>query len=166
MVCSRSDRLRQFELLLLALGAVSVTLLLASNAREGLGLPVGGSLPALPVVMYVLKLLLMKAALLTPFVVLVLLGRVLLREAPRTGFRWLGLGVSATASAGVLVMLLASLISMDLAIAFDTPVGEVVPAIVLLSVCVLLYGGLIRLAQKRRIKPISADGCANGRQSP
>jgi len=165
MVPVRSDRLRRFEILLLALGAVSASLLLAASARKELGYLVDGSLSTLHAGIYAMKLLLMEAALLAPFVVLAMLGRALLRETTRSGYRFAGLGISAAALAGVLAMLLLSLMPTDYEKTVNTLAGDVVPALVLLAVCALLYGGLIGLAQRRRNQPLRADEPDSRRQS-
>lgn len=150
-----SDRLRRLELALLATGALGASLLLAVNARADLGHLLGEPLPRLQIGIYSMKLLMMEAALLAPFVVLALLGRALRRETGRSPYRWAGLGISLGASAGVLAMLLAGLVPIDLEEALDTLVASVVPALVLLTACAGLYGGLIRLARHAKLETIT-----------
>lgn len=152
MVRLLSDRLRRAELLLLASGAVAASVLLALNAGDDLRQAVEGELGGAHTAIYGLKLLLMEAALLVPFVVLALMSRALLRETNRHRYRWAGVGISLAASLGVVGMLLAGLIPVDLTEAVDTLIGSVVPALVLLAGCALLYGGLIWLAQHGRLE--------------
>jgi putative copper export protein len=147
-----SDRLRRIEVGLLGLGALSASLLLVANAGEDLRHFIDGQTPAVHAAIYGLKLLLMEAALLAPFLVLALLGRSLLRETTRHRYRWAGMGISLAASVGVVVMLVSGLIPVDLEEAIDTLIGSVVPALMLLSVCALLYGGLIWMAQHGRLE--------------
>lgn len=152
MVRVLSDRLRRAELLLLGTGALAASVLLALNAGDDLSHLVRGDVPKVHAAIYGLKLVLMEAALLAPFIVLALLSRALLRETTRHRYRWAGLGISLAASAGVVAMLLSGLIPVDLEEAFDTLIGSVVPALMLLSGCALLYGGLIWLAQHARLE--------------
>lgn len=158
MVRTRSDRLRRLELILLAIGAITASLLLAANARDDLGHLVDGTLPSVHSAIYGMKLLLMEAALLAPFIVLALLSRALLRETERSTYRWAGFAISLGASAGVIAMLMAGLVPVDLEEAVDTLLANVVPALVLLSACALLYGGLIWLAQHGRLESVSEHG--------
>lgn len=156
-----SERLRRSELLLLTLGAITASLLLAASVRDDLARVLDGTLPAMYAAIYGLKLVLMEAALLAPFVVLALLSRALLRETARSIYRWAGFGISVAASVGVVVMLGAGLVPMDLEEAVDTLIANVVPALMLLSACALLYGGLIWLAQHQRPASISRRERAN-----
>lgn len=152
MVRVLSDRLRRLEVALLGLGALSASVLLVINAGDDLRHFVDGQTPAVHAAIYALKLLLMEAALLAPFVVLALLGRSLLRETTRHRYRWAGMGISLVASVGVVAMLVLGLIPVDLEEAVDTLISSVVPALVLLAVCALLYGGLIWIAQHGRLE--------------
>jgi NhaP-type Na+/H+ or K+/H+ antiporter len=108
----------------------------------------------------------MEAALLAPFVVLALLSRSLLRETTRHRYRWAGMAISLAASIGVVAMLLSGLVPVDLEEAMDTLLGHVVPALVFLSACALLYGGLIWLAQHGRLEAFMppSDARANRAQ--
>ncbi|GAB3729039.1 hypothetical protein GCM10028794_03110 [Silanimonas algicola] len=163
MVRMLSDRLRRAEVLLLGCGAMAASVLLVINAGDDLRHFIGGETPGSHAAIYGLKLLLMEAALLAPFVVLALLSRSLLRETTRNVYRWTGMAISMAASIGVVAMLLAGLIPVDLEEAMDTLLGNVVPALVFLSVCALLYGGLIWLAQHGRLEAFMppTDGPAN-----
>lgn len=152
MVRMLSDRLRRAEVLLLWAGALAASVLLALNAGEDLRALVEGEVPTVRAALYALKLLLVEAALLAPFVVLTLMSRALLRETTRHRFRWAGMAISLAASVGVVAMLVAGLIPVDLEEAMDTLIASVVPALVLLSSCALLYGGLIWLAQHARLE--------------
>ena len=79
MVRKLSDRLRRAEVLLLGSGAAAASVLLLANAgddlRHFIAAPTSGTHAAI----YGLKLMLMEAALLAPFIVLALLSRSLLR---------------------------------------------------------------------------------------
>lgn len=151
-----SDRLRRLELALLATGALGASLVLAVNVRADLGHLPDDPLHRLHIGIYGMKLLMMGAALLAPFVVLALLGRALRRETGRNPYRWAGLGISLGASVGVLAMLLAGLVPIDLEEALDTLLASVVPALVLLTACACLYGGLIRLARQAKLEAVTA----------
>ena len=148
------DRFRRIEVLLLAAGALVASLLMALNAGKNVSALLDGQVPPLQAMIYALKLMLMEAALLAPFLVLVLLSRALLRETSRHRYRWAGMAISLLASAGVIVMLTTGLVRVDLAEAMDALIGNVVPALVLLSTCALLYGGLIWMAQHGRLERI------------
>jgi len=148
------DRFRRIELVLLSAGAVAASLLMVMVAGGKITALLDGDVPPLRAAMYGLKLLLMEAALLAPFLVLALLGRALQREAPKRHFRWAGVAISLLASAGVAVILLGGFLPANLEAAKYTLVAGVVPALVLLSACALLYGGLIRLAQHAKAEPI------------
>lgn len=141
------DRFRRIEVLLLAAGALVASLLMALNAGKNVSALLEGDVPPMQAAIYALKLMMMEAALLAPFFVLVLLSRALLRETSRHRYRWAGMAISLLASAGVVAMLVTGLIPVDLEEAMDTLIGSVVPALVLLSTCALLYGGLIWMAQ-------------------
>lgn len=156
MVRMLSDRLRRAEVLLLGCGAFAASVLLIANAGEDLRHFIDGRTPGPHAAIYGLKLMLMEAALLAPFVVLALLSRSLLRETTRNLYRWAGMAISLAASVGVVGMLVAGLIPVDLEEAMDTLLGNVVPALVFLSGCALLYGGLIWLAQHGRLEAFSA----------
>lgn len=149
-----NDGLGRFEVSLLATGAVAASVLLAVSASDHLALLLGGSLPGMAATIYGLKLVLMEAALLAPFVVLALLSRALLRETTRHRYRWAGVAISLAASLGAAAMLLSGLVKVDLEEAMNSLIGSVVPALVLLTGCALLYGGLIRLARHRRLERI------------
>lgn len=157
MVRLLSDRLRRFELLMLGLGALSASALLAVNAWDDIRELLEGNLAGIHSVVYGLKLLLMEAALLAPFVVLAHLSRALLRETTRQRYRWAGLAISLAASAGVVGLLMGDVIHVDLEEALDALIASVVPALVLLSGCALLYGGLIWLAQHGKLESLSGD---------
>lgn len=163
MVRMLSDRLRRAEVLLLGCGALAASVLLIVNAGDDLRHFIGGGTPGSHAAIYGLKLLLMEAALLAPFVVLALLSRSLLRETNRQRYRWAGMAISLAASVGVVAMLVAGLIPVDLEEAVDTLIGNVVPALLFLSGCALLYGGLIWLAQHGRLEAFmpSSDGSAS-----
>lgn len=163
MVRSLSDRLRRAEVLLLGTGAIATSVLLLANAGEDLRHFIDGRTSGGHVAIYGLKLLLMEAALLAPFLVLALLSRSLLRETTRHRYRWAGVGISLAASVGVVAMLVSGLIPVDLEEAMDTLLGHVVPALVFLSACALLYGGLIWLAQHGRLEAFMdpPDGPSN-----
>lgn len=147
-----SDRLRRAEVTLLGCGALAASALLVINAGDDLRHFIDGHTPGPHAAIYGLKLILMEAALLAPFVVLALLSRSLLRETNRHGYRWAGMAISLAASVGVVGMLMAGLIPVDLEEAMDTLLGNVVPALLFLSACALLYGGLIWLAQHGRLE--------------
>lgn len=147
-----SDRLHRVELAVLGLGATAASVLLALNARDELHRLLEGELSALVLGIYTFKLLLIEAALLAPFLVLVLLGRSLLRETGRCRYRCGGLAISLSATLGVLAMLVSGLIPVDLEQAMDTLIGNVVPALLLLTVCAGFYVGLIRIAQRGRLE--------------
>lgn len=157
MVRRLSDRLRRAEVLLLGTGAIAASLLLLANAGDDLRHFIDGRTPGAHAAIYGLKLMLMEAALLAPFLVLALLSRSLLRETTRHRYRWAGVGISLAASVGVVAMLVAGLIPVDLEEAIDTLLGNVVPALVFLSACALLYGGLIWLAQHGRLEAFMAS---------
>ncbi len=163
MVRMLSDRLRRAEILLLGCGALAASVLLVANAGDDLRHFIDGHTPGPHAAIYGLKLLLMEAALLAPFVVLALLSRSLLRETTRNLYRWAGMAISLAASVGVVAMLVAGLIPVDLEEAMDTLLGNVVPALVFLSACALLYGGLIWLAQHGRLEAFMppSDGRTN-----
>lgn len=152
-----SDRLRRLEVLLLTAGAVTASVLLALQAGDDLGHATLAARSGALAAVYAFKLLLMEAALLAPFTVLALLGRALFRETGQSPYRWVGLGISLAASLGVVVALWAGHAPLDLGRAVDTLVAHVVPPMLLLSACALLYGGLIWLAQHRRLTPFSPD---------
>lgn len=114
MVRSLSDRLRRAEVLLLGSGAIATSVLLLANAGEDLRHFIDGRTSGGHVAIYGLKLLLMEAALLAPFLVLALLSRSLLRETTRHRYRWAGVGISLAASVGVVAMLVSGLIPVDL----------------------------------------------------
>lgn len=154
MVRMLSDPLRRAEVLLLLAGAIAASVLLALNAGEDLHRLLEDDVPTVHAAIYGLKLLLMEAALLAPFLVLALLSRALLRETTRHRYRWAGLAISLSACVGVIGMLASGLIPVDLEDAVDTLIGSVVPALVLLSGCALLYGGLIWLAQHARLETL------------
>lgn len=156
-----SDRLRRAEVLLLGSGAFAASALLVLNAGDELRHFIDGQTPAVHAAIYGLKLMLMEAALLAPFIVLALLGRSLLRETTRRGYRWAGMAISLAASVGVVAMLMSGLIPVDLEEAMDALLGSVVPALMLLSACALLYGGLIWVAQHGRL-----EGFMGSTQSP
>lgn len=158
-----SDRLRRAEVFLLGGGAIAASLLLLANAGDDLRHFVDGRTPGTDAAIYGLKLMLMEAALLAPFLVLALLSRSLLRETTRNRYRWAGMGISLAASLGVVAMLVSGLIPVDLEQAIDTLLGNVVPALLFLSGCALLYGGLIWLAQHGRLEAFmpSPDGPSN-----
>jgi len=166
MVRMLSDRLRRAELLLLVSGAVATSVLLLMNAGDDLRHFIDGQTAATHVAIYGLKLMLMEAALLAPFLVLALLSRSLLRETTRQRYRWAGVAISLAASVGVVAMLLAGLIPVDLEEAMDTLLGHVVPALVFLSACALLYGGLIWLAQHGRLEAFMAPRDAPSNRWP
>lgn len=155
MARAPSDRLRRFELLLLGSGAVAASVLLALDAGDQVRLIVESGVSLGHMAIYGLKLLMMEAAILAPFVMLTLLSGALLRETARGRYRWAGLGISMTASAGVVLMLIAGLVAVQLEGTVTTIVANVVPALVLLSACGLLYGGLIRLARHGRLERVS-----------
>ena len=155
-----SDHLHRVELAVLCAGAVAASALLSMNASDELDRLRGGELSALLVGIYGLKLLLLEAALLAPFLVLALLGRSLLRETGRCRYRCAGLAISVSATLGVVGMLVSGLIAVDLEQAMDTLIGNVVPALVLLTVCAALYGGLIRLAQQGRLEAFTPGPAA------
>ena len=148
------DRFRRIEVLLLAAGALVASVLMALNAGKNVAALLEGDVPPVQAAVYALKLMMMEAALLAPFFVLVLLSRALLRETSRHRYRWAGMAISLLASAGVVSMLVTGLIPVDLEEAMDTLIGSVVPALVLLSTCALLYGGLIWVAQHGRLEKI------------
>lgn len=166
MVRLLSDRLRRAEVLLLGSGAVAASVLLIINAGKDLRHFIDGHTPGTHAVIYGLKLMLMEAALLAPFVVLALLSRSLLRETTRHRYRWAGMGISLAASVGVVAMLVSGLIPVDLEEAIDTLLGNVVPALVFLSACALLYGGLIWLAQHGRLESFMAPPGGPSNRSP
>lgn len=167
MVRDRSDRLRRVEVLLLGSGALAASVLLIVNAGEDLSHFIDDQTPAVHAAIYALKLMLMEAALLAPFVVLALLGRSLLRETTRSRYRWAGMAISLAASVGVVAMLVSGLIPVDLEEAMDTLLASVVPALMLLSGCALLYGGLIWIAQHGRLEHFmgSPDSPSNRHQT-
>lgn len=141
------DPFRRVEVVLLYTGALIASLLLAVNAGRNVSSLLEGEVAPLQAAVYGLKLMLIEASLLAPFLVLVLLSRALLRETSRHRYRWAGMVISLLASAGVVAMLATGLIRVDLEEAVDALIGSVVPALVLLSSCALLYGGLIWMAQ-------------------
>jgi len=147
-----SDCLSRFEVALLALGALAASVLLALGASDAFAALGAGSATAFALFVYGFKLLLMEAALLAPFVVLALLSRALLRETTRLPYRWAGVAISLGASLGVAAMLLSGLVRVDLEAAMDTLIGSVVPALMLLTACAMLYGGLIWRAQNVRLE--------------
>lgn len=149
------DRLRRFELLLLGSGAVAASVLLAIDAGGQMRLIVEGGASLGHMAIYGLKLLLMEAAILAPFILLTLLSGALLRETAHGRYRWAGLGISVAASAGVVIMLIAGLVAVHLQDTVTTLVANAVPALVLLSACGLLYGGLIQLARHGRLEGVS-----------
>lgn len=164
MVRMLSDRLSRIEATLLALGAFAASVLLVLGASDDFAGLFEGTLPAFAIFVYGLKLLLMEAALLAPFVVLALLSRALLRETTRHRYRWAGLAISLGASAGVAAMLASGLVRVELEAAMDTLIGGVVPALVLLTTCALLYGGLIWLAQHGQLERIIATPSERARR--
>lgn len=164
MVRILSDRLRRAEILLLGCGAFAASVLLIANAGDDLRHFIDGRTAGPHAAIYGLKLMLMEAALLAPFIVLALLSRSLLRETTSHRYRWAGMAISLAASVGVVAMLMSGLIPVDLEEAMDTVLGNVVPALVFLSGCALLYGGLIWLAQHDRLEAFSAPEVA--RSSP
>lgn len=147
-----NDRLRRFELLLLTLGAVTTGVLLGMEAKNELVHLGAAQTRGIFLVMYGLKLLMMELALLAPYLVLAMLGRALIRETTRWYYRAMGLAISLAASAGVVAMLLAGMVPVTLEEAIDAVIGDVVPALLLLSACALLYGGLVWLAQHGRLE--------------
>ncbi|GIX37054.1 MAG: hypothetical protein KatS3mg127_0293 [Silanimonas sp.] len=157
MARSGPDRLRRLELALLGLGALASAALLLVKACGGLA-PLAGrmELPGVQLTLYVAKLALTETALLAPHLVLGLLGRALLRETRQRRYRWAGLLLSAVASLGVVAMLAAGLVAIDLEDALDRLVAGVVPALILLAGCALAYGALIWRAQHARLEPFSA----------
>jgi len=159
-----SDRLRRAEVVLLACGAFAASVLLVANAGDDLRHFIDGETPGPHAAIYGLKLVLMESALLAPFVVLALLSRSLLRETTRHAYRWAGMAISLAASVGVVAMLVAGLIPVDLEEAMDTLLGNVVPALLFLSACALLYGGLIWRAQHGRLEAFMPS--ADARTSP
>ena len=163
MVRMLSDRLRRAEVLLLACGALAASVLLVANAGDDLRHFIDSGTPGPHAAIYGLKLMLMESALLAPFVVLALLSRSLLRETTRHAYRWAGMAISLAASVGVVAMLMAGLIPVDLEEAVDTLIGNVVPALLFLSGCALLYGALIWRAQHGRLEAFipPQDGPAN-----
>jgi NhaP-type Na+/H+ or K+/H+ antiporter len=164
MVRMLSDRLRRAEVLLLGCGAFAASVLLIVNAGDDLRHFIDGRTPGPHAAIYGLKLMLMEAALLAPFLVLALLSRSLLRETTRHRYRWAGMAISLAASVGVVAMLMAGLIPVELEEAMDTLLVNVVPALVFLSACALLYGGLIWLAQHARLEVFIPS--KDGRSSP
>jgi hypothetical protein len=134
------------------LGAVTTGVLLAMEAKNELAQLAAAQTRGAILVMYGLKLLIMELALLAPYLVLALLGGALMRETTRWSYRAVGLVISVTASAGVVGMLLAGMVPVALEEAMDAVIGDVVPALLLLSVCALLYGGLVWLAQHGRLE--------------
>lgn len=158
-----SDRLSRAEVLLLIAGALAASVLLALNAGDDLRRLVQPDVPTVHAAIYGLKLLLIEAALLAPFLVLALLSRALLRETTRHRYRWAGMAISLAASVGVVAMLVSGLIPVDLEEAMDTLISSVVPALVLLSSCALLYGGLIWLAQHARLEAFVSPAAPSSR---
>lgn len=165
MVRRLSDPLRRAEVLLLVAGALAASILLVLNAGDDLRQLVESDVPTVHAAIYGLKLLLMEAALLAPFLVLALLSRALLRETTRHRYRWAGMAISLAASGGVVAMLVMGLIPVDLEEAMDTLLSNVVPALMLLSACALLYGGLIWLAQHARLETFVSPGTRSSRSS-
>jgi hypothetical protein len=161
-----SDRLRRAEVLLLGGGAAAASVLLLANAGDDLRHLIAGPTLGTHAAIYGLKLMLIQAALLAPFIVLALLSRSLLRETTRHRYRWAGMGISLAASVGVVAMLVSGLIPVELEEAMDTLLGNVVPALVFLSGCALLYGGLIWLAQHSQLESFMTPPDAPSNRSP
>ena len=161
-----NDRLRRFELLLLTLGAVSTGVLLALEAKNELAQLAAAETRGVILVMYGLKLLMMELALLAPYLVLGLLGGALMRETGRWSYRAMGLVISIAASGGVIGMLLAGMVPVALGDAMDVVIGDVVPALLFLSGCALLYGGLVWLAQHGRLDAFMPGAGKHASPSP
>lgn len=151
-----SDRLHRLELLLLGLGALSTSLLIAFGAGQVFSPDASPTPAAATAFVYAAKLLLMESALLAPFVVLALMSKALLRETQRFRYRLPGLGLSASAISGVILLLVSGMMPLDLREALDTLLARVVPALLMLSACAILYGALIWLAQHGRLERFSS----------
>jgi len=150
-----SDRLRRAELALLGFGALASALLLAWNAGAPLVEAASRAQSAVSTVMYGLKLIMLEAALLAPYVVMTLLSHSLLRETQRSGFRIAGFAISLLAAAGGVAMLATGMVDVHLDAGMHTLMSEAVPALVLLTVCAGLYGGLVWLARHAELEDFS-----------
>lgn len=150
-----SDRLRNAELAVLGVGAFAAALLLAWNAGAPLFDAGSRAQSSLATGMYALKLVMLEAALLAPYVVIALLSRSLLRETNRRAFRIAGLAISLLAAAGGSAMLASSMVDVHLDAGMHNLMSEAVPALVLLTVCAVFYAGLVWLARHAELEDFS-----------
>ncbi len=155
MVRSLSDRLRRIEIRLLTLGALACAALLVWHVRDDLAWLVAEAAGISAWVMFGAKLSLLEAALMTPWFILSLLSRALLRETQRARYRLAGLAITVAACLGVVVLLTVGRMTVHLDAPVDSLLGEAVPALLLLTGCAVLYGGLVFLAQHGALERFS-----------
>ena len=122
-------------------------MLLVWRVRDDLAWLVADASGASAWIMFGAKLSLLEAALMAPWVILSLLSRALLRETERARYRLAGLAITVGACLGVVALLTVGRMSVHLDAPIDSLLGEAVPALLLLTGCAVLYGGLVFLAQ-------------------
>lgn len=142
------DRLRRIELGLLGLGALACLLLLGLQAHEDLHALTAAAAGLLPTLLLAGRLLLVAAALLAPWLILALLGAALRREPIRPFYRWAGMALSGIALLGAIGLLTAGRRASHWRVPLDAVISEALPALLLLTACALLYGGLVFLARR------------------
>jgi hypothetical protein len=155
MVRSLSDRLRRSEVRLLTLGALACAALLVWHVRDDLASLVADGAGIGAWVMFGAKLSLLEAAMMTPWVILSMLSRALLRETERARYRFAGLAITVSACLGVAALLTVGRMNVHLDAPVDSLLGEAVPALLLLTGCAVLYGGLVFLAQHGALERFS-----------
>ncbi len=138
-----TDTIRRIELTLLVIGAVIAAAGVVVGSMDFFARVQALSMSDLTTLLIAgLKLLLVEAAVLAPFVVLAMLSHALMRESPRRRYRIAGLSVSLITSLAVCAWLLTnSLSGIDSTLMALT--GLAAPALLILAMSAAIYGILI-----------------------